>query len=291
MKKQYKIPILLGFAFLVFGLVGCTEKQEVAAPISPDGYPFATYSIDKTEVWALDTFNVIITMDKMLDQPVIFTIEQTGGTFDYHHLENFDEDIHIDVEMPPFTDSIAVPFILGGSTTEGLLTMNLDVFANDPATRYLLNPKQEDDSVEVAFNSNDTTGLTMSISFTETDDIDMFGIFDNAGTLVDWLLAGSSANPEVFLLDKAPYVSGEGGSPDGTYYIGIDPYEVIGDSFDYVMLVGHPDQKIEQFSGKFIMANRDSYTKDFFAYWGVDSYRILEVVKTGETFGVTFVGP
>lgn len=298
MRKHIKIPFILGMAVMVFGLISCTEKQEVAAPISPDGYPVATFTVDKTEIDEGDTLNVTITLDKMLLEPVDFEVRTVGP----EHYEGDFEEAHGEVigegQIPPYSLSTVVSIIVSDDgVPEQQETVNIEVGAYDVGSRYSLNPSQEKGTFAITINSyNDPNALTMAYGWnTVHDDIDLFGIYkdDNnyfgggAGALVDWLLAGTSANPEVFSLSNDP-----ADSPDGLYYIGIDPYYVEGTSFNYYIHVGHPDQTVEIFTGTFNMNELDLYTKDFFAYWGVDSYRMLEVTFDGvDSFTVEHVHP
>ena len=110
-------------------------------------------------------------------------------------------------------------------------------------------------------------------------DLDMFSVSAANGA---WDQQWTGDHPEVKNLIW-------GVDPDGTYYLGIDPYDVEAgvDSFWYRWSLGQPDGTITVIEGMFDYANRDTaYTIDS-ATGGTPSYRLVTIEKAGLNFAAT----
>ncbi len=280
--KKYISYKLLGLALIVAGMISCdTASQDVEPIISPDGYPLATITAlgSGTTINEGDTLVYSVTLDKMLDRAVTFSVVITGGTAD--------ED-----------DFVAEPLVLGPYAKEGKLyiiaqeddvpeqdeTFDFRIAIESIAERYLVNPSTVFPSGKVTIkNQNDPTLLTIMFSWPTDDDMDIVIWSDTDDyPMTEWGDGGATgSNPEV---DKSIWLA----DPLGTYYVNIMDWDA-GIDFDYTFTIGHPDGSVQVIEGTFTGTDKSGYINDPWTAWGgsYDSYRVLQVVNDGTSFTVT----
>ena len=79
---------------------------------------------------------------------------------------------------------------------------------------------------------------------------------------------------------------------NGNYFFGFDPYDVPNEINNYYVRVGHPDGTVDVFEGVITKSTIvDDFIADDFAAWGIPSYRLITVTKTGASFVVKNEGP
>jgi len=266
-------------------LVGCdTALQDASPVVSPDNYPMVTFTpnFSGSSVKEGDTLIYTITLNKILDRSVTFTINQTGGTavedLDYivepgvmatYSLETelmiiFPLDDFPETEATSFTGEIEIPSL---------------------ADKYLVNPNVEFPTFDLSLASvNDPTLLTIVLSWGTEDDIDIVTWSNTTEfPMTEWGDGGATgANPEI---DNSIWLS----DPIGTYYINFMHWGA--PSFDYTLTLGHPDGTVEVLTGTFDSENLDNYTLDWWTAWGgdpgFDSYRVYSVDNDGTKFTVS----
>ena len=280
MRKYLKFNIL-GLVLIVMALVSCDQaSQDVEPVIDPGTYPVATFTTSFTgsTVTEGDTIKYTISVDKQLDRALTFDVKLTGGTADEHDIIT-----NAPVVLAPYTSEIELYIIIARDNfPEVTETLEMEIGVFGIAEKHLLNPSTVNPKPSVSItNYNRPDRFTIALGWTTVkDDLDLFAISADYG---DWGLAGSSDNPEI-MMDIWP------DDPDGVYYITIDPYHVYQPTVNYTFSIGHPNQTVQFFSGVFDYTNRNTaYTIDYFAYWGVNTYRLLEVTNSGGTFTVVHV--
>ena len=92
MKKSilYK---LLAIVIVATSLSSCQEDQEVSAIQSTANYPVATYTVTKGDLNDFkqgDTLVYTITMDRMLEDDLSFTVQFGDGEADEHEVEELE---------------------------------------------------------------------------------------------------------------------------------------------------------------------------------------------------------
>ena len=279
MIKYIKLPII-SLVLIVFGFFGCNQDEDPAAPISPAGYPVATFSTDLTaSVIEGDIITYTITTDKMLDVGVDFTARQTGGTAVEH--EDFEFGA---VELAPYSTEIDLEIVIlndGVMDDTKSVSLEFEVGAFDLGNQYLLNPTTVNPTGSTTItNGNDRSLLIIELSWSdEAMDYDMVIWKDNP--LIEHADGGATlANPEI---DKS-ILTGE----SGTYFVNIMHWGQ--PNFEYTFKIGHTDGSIQTITGTFDSDNADAvYTNDPWTAWvgSYDSYRILKVVNDGNKFTVT----
>ncbi|MBN1117021.1 MAG: hypothetical protein JXA77_07450 [Bacteroidales bacterium] len=277
--KQYKIPVLLSIALVVFALSSCEKPQEVADPISPDGYPVVTFTTDfsGTSVTEGDTIIYSISIDKMLDRQLRFAPIILDGTGDDHDI------IYNEAAIAPYTTETELMIVFAADDyPEVAETMQIEIGLERLAEKYLVNPSTTNPVLDLTVNNyNDPSVLTIAFEWDgEDNDIDIVAGYVYNDTLWGWGYAASSDNPEI-LTSIWP------DDPDGTYLVGLDPYHVEGSGFNYVVSIGYPDQSVGFFSGYFDLNSTGTYTYDYVYDYEWPVYRFLEVVNRGGTFTVT----
>jgi len=282
MKTFFKYQIA-GLALAVLAFAGC-QKTELTDPISPDGYPTATFTTEfsGSEIKEGDTIKYTITLDKPIDRAITFSVRfDTLATKADVNDADFIMDGATAVIEPYTTETELMIIVNYDNIPENSETLRLEVGSFLVGERYLLNPKTENPKLSLTVqNVNEPGFATVAFEFESAhgeNDIDIFAIHETEG---DWNLSASSDNPEIIMFDAAE-------DPDGKYYITIDPYHVVGSSFTYKVRVGKPDGSVEIVEGVFNTSELETYTVDFFAYWGIDTYRVITLTKSGETYTVT----
>ncbi len=279
MKKylNYKIPV---FGAIVIFLSSC--YSEGVSPIdSPDDNSIATFTPagDYSSIKEGDVLEYEISVDKMVANDVQFSVvfgensvlgpddvSITGGL-----LGAFNASTTISVE------------ILADDFPEVSEAASFEISAAEDLTwNFQLSPLSQVVSVSADVpNVNDDTSLTVAFGWSDPEHITDFDFLVEHADLGSWGAAATSANPEV---DLSVWKTDD----DGTYYYGVDPYDVPDGDIPFTVSIGYPDGSVEFFEGTFNVANLGDYTQDTFSAWGAPMYRILTVVKSGENFSVTF---
>lgn len=286
--RNKKIKYILGLWLTALFITGC-YKQEVADVISTDNKVVAviTPNFTNTEVTEGDTISYTVTLSKMMEYATTFTldIDEEASTYDAHNLEIIDATVQaysLDAELLIVFHENPAPEITKTLVFEVGCYNTAEMYTLHESTEYL----PQDITIK---NMHDTSAVVVAFGWDIADnDIDLFGIYDNAGTNVDWALAGTANNPEIMTtisVDHPEY----GPDPDGDYFITIDPYYMVGSSFNWTANVGYPDGNVEVFTGTFDATKTDDYTIDYFAYWDVNTYRVLVINRSGNSYSTTQV--
>lgn len=166
MEKYFKIMIM-GAALITLGLVGCDE-QEVAAPISPDGYPTATITTDfsGSAVAEGDTIWYNITVDKPFDRNIEFSAHVVEGTASDGDLEV------LGGVLPAYglTTQLGVVFTRDYAADVDE-TAVVEVGVLELGQRYMLNPKTVNSQIEVTIANYVSDDLEMVFSWEATIDV------------------------------------------------------------------------------------------------------------------------
>ncbi len=283
MKTFFKYQIAT-LALAVLAFAGCQE-DELTAPISPDGYPIATFTTDfsGSEIVEGDTIIYTIKLDKPVDRPITFAVRfdtlQTKGNIDIYDI-NYelinDEPEPVSVTIPAYYTEAEIMIIVQADNMPELdENLRLEVGAFLVGERYLLNPKSVNPKLNLTVKA---PGAEFEFGWSaEDDDFDM-AIVDEAATAVfDGWAGATGANPEHTLLTSD--------TPDGTYFVEVDPYSVASEKVDYSFVVGAPGAALQSFTGVFDMTKVDTYEI------GGVGYKFLKVVKSGNTYTVTHILP
>jgi hypothetical protein len=278
---------LTGMALVVLAFASCetleTAKQDVSPIASPDNYPLVTVTPNTTSTTVSEgnTITYTIKLDKMLDRSVTFTPHQTGGTAD-------ESDFVVkEVTISPYTlEAEMVVELVADDYPEAEETLQITVAIESLAEKNLVNlesPLPYVIDLKIA-NVNDAEALTIGLIW-EDDHADFdFVIWANTASnpMEEWGDMGASSHyPEI---DKSIVLDDE----DGTYYVNIMDWEA--GPFDYKFSIGHPNGTVQFIEGTFD-TSKYNYTNDIWTAWPnpkeADSYRVLQVVKTGSAFVVT----
>lgn len=279
MKKFLKNSIIAGLTFALLSIISCDQaSQEVSPVVSPNDKPLATFTSDLSgnTVTEGDTITYHVSLDKPYEHSLTFSVKILDGTAGENDIES------ISGTIPAFHTETEVQVIFNADNVpEESETIDLEVGLFSVAEMYAVHPNTVNPTPSLTINNyNDPGSLTVAFEWdTEDDDIDLFIISEDYGA---WAAAASSDNPES---TTGLWTS----DPDGNYFITIDPYYVEGNSFDYILRIGHPDGDVELFEGTFDMTSLDSYTQDLFDAWGMWTYRIATAVNSGGNFTVTHV--
>lgn len=274
------------FLLTAGSLVIACDKTEVAEVIDPNTYPIATFEMeDPNQQGAIfeEATGGTIAIDVTLDRPVARNTEFTA-----YPTEN-----NMAVPEEEFEVSNAV---ISGSTTTGQINISIlgDDFPEPDETvelmvksvegtdgesyDMLLNPATEPLILTFTIaNSNSDQALTVGLKWNEEQavDIDM-ALMDSTGA--ELALQATGNNPEIneFIPNTAP---------DGTYYVSIQPYEIITPQFEYTFGISAPNGEITTFEGVFDTENLAAYTADSSQLGEV--YRLVKIVKAGTNYTLT----
>jgi len=282
MMRKFILYKLLGLALIVIGYAACnTASQDVEPVISPAGYPVPTFTaVGTTSVDEGAVFKYTITLDKMLDRALTFSLVQTGGT-----ATEEDDYIAEAAVLQPYTNSVELVIsIIEDDFPEDNETLDFEVEISSLGERYLVNPSTVYPTGSLTLNNvNDPTLLTIVFSWPTEDDMDIVTWSDTEDyPMTEWGDGGATgSNPET---DKSIWLS----DPIGTYYVNIMDWDA-GIDFDYTFILGHPDGSTQIITGTFTGTDKSGYTNDHWTAWGgsYDSYRVLKVVNDGTGFTVT----
>ena len=291
MKKYININIMM-LAMLSILAVGCNQDDDPSDPISPDGYPVATITadtdIDGSTVDEGTMIAYTFTTDKMQAIDVAVSAVQTGGTA----VEHVDFEF-IEGSIGAYTTEATVYVqILDNGIPQESRTLEFEVGAQELGTRYTLNPSSDRMTVSTTINNvNADDRLTVSFEWVDPEHHSDFDLLVESLTYGSWSVDGGTGNNPEIDASVGTQWDADPNAYDDTYIFGVDPYDVGDQVTEYTVSVGHPDGTVEIFTGSFDLNATADYPSTYFAYWGVDIYNILSVVKSGNTYDVTFVGP
>lgn len=277
MKTSFKHKIF-GLALIMVGLAACdTAKQDVSPIISPDIKPLATFTTDFTgTISEGDTIKYTITLDKMIERAITFSVKQTGGTADANDWTA------ASAVMEPYTKEVQLNLIITADNfPEVAETATFEIGAFTIADRYLVRPATVNPKPSVNItnvNNTEDNNYTVAVGWPNTDDDWDVRIY--SATDGRWSDMGESgADPEIIdqLWD---------GDPDGTYYIAVNPYTVTENVTNFTVSIGHSDQTVSFYTCQFNVADVAGYTTSA-ANW----YQIMKIEKVGSVYTLTNLMP
>ncbi len=283
------------YKFLAFGILGllmysCFPEQEVAPIKDPSNNPLATITPqgDYSLVKEGDTLVFDITLDKMIKNNVAIDIDILDGTT----LVEDEQFVIEGTNIPAYGLSTqAFVYVLSNDFPDdanlGKLELNV-TSDNDITWNFQLNPATQSVMVNSEVqNFNDPDALTIYFEWDDPEeviDFDLLIEYETGGE--SWSADGATGNnPE-----KDKTIRNDYDSPyDGTYLVGIDPFDVPSSvDIPFTVTIGHANGTVSEFSGIFNTDDIGNYTADTFSAWGSTMYRVLTVVKTGNSYDVTF---
>lgn len=285
MKNYIKHKILI-LAATMAAMVSCDQEQEVEPIMDPNTKPIVTITrVDDhgDPVIEGDTLKFDITSDKMMQMGVDFTMVMT----DESEASSADFEVIGDkATLVPYSTSVQLQVVvLADNFPETAETLGFEVGAFNLGQNFQLNPASDVEAVNVEVaNVNHPDFLTVAFGWEDPDhasDFDMLINYEGSS----WNFAASADNPEINMSISHTYPD----PYDGTYQIGVDPYDVAKDVTPYTISVGYPDGTVEIFEGTFDQTKLDSYTADYYDDWGMYFYRLLTVEKSGTNYTVTHV--
>lgn len=269
MKKNI-ISKLFIVAILSITLFSCYE-QEVSDVIDPSKYatavitPNAEFNGSSVNEGEQITFD--LTFDKPMQPDVQFEVTQSEG----------DAEIHVDYDFSGglvsgyYTNATLIVDFPADMMVEPDRTLSFKVEVTGLGQKYLLSPQTQypEYSIDVK-NVNDDSGLTINVEWDNHDD-DWDAMVVDQGGNDEWTgwAGATGANPEITLLGNDV--------DDDTYYLEMDPWDVVTDVVEFSINIGKPDQTNESFSFTWNVADEADYP----AGWG---YRLVKIVKVGSTY-------
>lgn len=266
---------IVGLALLILFSIGCDKDQIVEAPISPDGYPMVTYTVDNDvdQIREGEALTYTVKMDKALDRAVTFSVKYLGGTAD----EN-DFSYTAGTIAPYTTETQVVISFTNDVTIEEAETLKFEIGAYGIGDGYLINPASKNLVKEITVNPS--VNLDVVFAWNSSDDIDYVVFKDNGGIGESYGDAGAtSSNPEIGNSISL--------NDPGTYYISLMNWGA--PNFDYTFTFGKPDATTETITGTFTSDNLNAYYLDLWTGWGdaYSAYRVLKVVNDGSAISIT----
>lgn len=295
MKKIDKL-LILSLVLVVLGFAACEKQQEVADPISPDGYPVATITPDftGTEVYEGDTISYTITLDKPItfDIPFEIQIDEASTVEDAPADERFIDVAIVEdlATVAAYNTEAVIQFVVTDDWVpeDADEAVSFEVGCFTIGQRYLLNP-DEPKSISQSFTvKNVNPDSLLSIMFSWDDELADLDIvtWDNTYTVADSILekgdgGATASNPEfdysIMLSDSI-----------GTYFVSVMPWDSVF-SYDFEFKIGFPDQTFQTFTGTITSDDLIFLSKDVWEAWGTpgyDSYKMLRVRNLGTSFTV-----
>lgn len=280
-KRLIGILALPVMSLLMWGC-GETAKQDVAPIVSNANNPSVTITPagNYATVKEGDTLIYTLTVDKMFNQDIDFAVEVDGGTTTASAGADY-EVIGGTFSAYTLTTEVRI-IIIADDFPEVSETLNFTLTADsDYGYNFQLAPTSDDLTESITIqNVNDPTALTVIFEWADDSDFDLLVQAQNQGSFST--AGGTGSNPEV---DKSVALTAD----DDSYFFGVDPYDVNEGDIAFTVYAAYPDGSFDEFSGTWNSANTDNYvTTDYFEEWDVTIYRMLTVVKSGESFTVTY---
>jgi len=207
----------------------------------------------------------------MLDRALTFSAKINGGS------AGEDDYLAESVVLAPYTTEAKLYIIaIADDFPEVAEDVQMEIGVFGIADKYLLNPGTVNPTLNLSLtNYNDPDVLTVAVGWANhDDDLDVYALLGTER----WGAAAGSDNPEI-LTSIWPT------DPNGTYYVGIDPYFTNQALVEYTISIGYPDQTVQFITGTFDTENLDSYTQDL--YGTAPIYRLLTIVNLDGVFTVT----
>lgn len=276
------------FSILTIGLllVSCDET-EVEPVISPSTYPSLSVSlVDPSQQGMVIPANMPDTIKAMAttSKPKAFSQQiigvQTGGTA----VEGEDFVISNSV-IPAYTTSTSSPVLI--SVLESR-------FPEEPKTAEVtvkLNEGSDGEQYDLMYSSIDSLVVSFTIGTAYSEDALTVGLKWNQEQAndIDMVLLDANGD-ELAYQATADYPEINEfipvGAPDGTYYISVQPYDVITPQWEYTFGISEPNGDLTTFTGVFDGDNLDAYTADMSPTLG-EVYRLVKIVKNGSDFTMT----
>jgi len=263
---------IVGLALLILFSVGCDKDQIVEEPISTDRYPVATFTTDFTgsEVFEGDTIKYTITLDKMLDRALTFTLKELDENATAVDGENF---IWETVVIAPYTKEANFNVIFPKSNVPAVNpTTKFEIGVFGIADKNLLGPATKNPVLDLTIKNN-ALKVSFAWSPVEDNDMDIVIVDDPPSAVVSGWAGATGANPE--------YTSMSSDLADGTYYLEVDPYDIASTTMDFTIVINANGGSLESFTGTFDMGALDTYED------GGVGKRILKIVKAGTDYTYT----
>jgi len=264
---------IVGLALLILFSVGCDKDQIVEEPINTDRYPVATFTTDFTggEVFEGDTIKYTITLDKMLDRALTFTLKVLDDKATAVEGENYTWET---VVIPPYSKEANFNVIFPASNIPSatVYKTKFEIGVFGIADKNLLGPGTKNPVLDLTIKN---TALKVSFAWSPIDnnDMDIVIVDDPPSAVVSGWAGATGANPE--------YTSMSGDLDDGTYYLEVDPYDIASATMDFTIVVSANGSALETFTGTFDMSALASYED------GGVGKRILKIVKAGTDYTYT----
>ena len=281
MKNIKKLLLLSFLSVSIFACDDARESNQDAEPIgslNSKAMVSITADVASGDVTEGDVITFGINMDKPVSVNVGYVAVLKGGTAN-------DADVTLgSATISKFSTTASISVTINADSFPELdETAIITIEADGPTSGYSVHP----DSNIPNFTYNilspvSPTDLMVGLEWDNVSapDIDMVSFY---GT-VEAGVTATGDMPEVGNLIL-------GSNPDGTYFLGIDPYEVEADvtSFDYKWTFGQPDGSVSVIEGTFDYENRDTvYTTGTSAALGGSTiYLVVQVEKTATTYVAT----
>jgi hypothetical protein len=278
------------FSILTIGLllVSCDET-EVKPVTDPNDFPLVSFELtDPSQQGTVipanaddGTIAVSASMSKPSKYTTGITAVQTGGTA----VEGEDFEVS-GTTIPAYTTSTTTPLMISViphpfPEEEKTVELQVGIEEGSDGEQYSLMYDPATNPLEVSFTigtAHSPDALTVGLDWNEEQavDIDMVLLDANGDELA---YQATADVPEIsqFLTNAAP---------DGTYYISIQPYEVITPQWEYTFGISEPNGDLTTFTGVFDGDNLGAYTADMSPTLG-EVYRLVKIVKNGSDYTMT----
>ncbi|MDA3892366.1 MAG: hypothetical protein PF517_11945 [Salinivirgaceae bacterium] len=274
--RKNKIISILGFVVMALVFSGCYE-QEVADPISTEGYPVATITTDFSGTSLREGESIIfnIQLDKPIDHDLSFAPLVLEGSIGDDH----DYEISGGTVSAYETSGQLVVTFSDDMLAETSEQIKFEVGVHGIGDRYLLSESQVYPAFE--YSVEPPNALTINFGWDSDDDYDIVIYKDDSGyPYTNFSDNGATvANPE---LDASIKIT-----DTATFYVGVMNWGT--PSADYTMLLESPDGSLETMTGTFDADNLSKYYMDDWSAWGGHyySYRVIEIISSGSGFTIT----
>lgn len=285
-----KLIYIFSFCLL---FIGC-EEDDMAPVVDPSTYPLATFDLqdpsqngavfeEKTNGDPIDTILITVTMDKA----IAFNSEFTAYPGEDDTATLGEDYIIKNAVIPAYATTGQMSIvILSDNFPEVDETVNLTVkpLEGSDGEEYDLLFHPDTQYLNLSFtiaNTNSEDDLTMAFEWNadQASDLDVV-IFDDAGN--EFSYVASADNPE--LGEIIP-----NSAPDGTYYVNIDDYAVEADEVEFTFTFHSPNGEVNSFDGVFVKADIPNYDSDYSTTLASDTYRFVQVEKSGSTYTLTYL--
>lgn len=273
MKKVLILASALSFVFF-----SC-EDDDVTAVTDNNNFSIATatYESDYNVNEQVGELNGTVSLSKPVNTTTTFSFEQVGGTAvvgEDYTVSNF--------SIPSFGTSTTYSIgVVDNEFPQSDRTLSLKLTTPEFGTE-LLNPNsnvpytiQQITITDV--NPEGVVNIGLAWNHDDASDLDMF-VFDSNGNPMSIQATGD--DPEIAVLIDGTF-------PDGTYYLNIDAYTFYNQQIGINFGLSDGAGNVTEYSGTYDLDNLDQYGSDYFAPWGIDTYRMVEINKSGTNYTFT----